>query len=112
MGRSMHTITIRFKKNYFSDENGKFLGYTIIVAEDYTKHTEYDAFLPGWHDVQKFSTWPPYLPMEPYFPFNNSSVEDFAVGTEDCENCEHRYEKCNGKLKPGTVYRFKVRAYT
>ena len=24
------------------------------------KHTEGDAFLPGWRDVQKFSAWPPY----------------------------------------------------
>jgi len=109
ISRSMHTITIRFRKNYFSDENGKVLGYTIIVAEDYTKHTEDDNYLPGWRDVQKFSTWPPYQVMEPKFPFNNSSVEDFTVGTEDCE---HRHGKCNGKLKPGTIYRFKVRAYT
>ena len=58
--RSMHTVTVRFRKNYFSDVNGKVLGYSIIVAEDNTKHTEGDAFLPGWRDVQKFSVWPPY----------------------------------------------------
>lgn len=61
IARSMHTITIRFRKNYFSDQNGKVLGYTILVAEDHmNKHTEGDAFLPGWRDVQKFSAWPPY----------------------------------------------------
>ena len=66
--------------------------------------------------------------IDPYFPFNNSSVEDFTVsrhsfhilsssmlssnslhltqvGTEDCED---RHGKCNGKLKPGTIYWFKV----
>lgn len=58
--RSMHTVTVRFRKNYFSDKNGKVLGYSIIVAEDNTKHTEGDQFLPGWRDVQKFSVWPPY----------------------------------------------------
>jgi len=106
----MHTITIRFRKNYFSDKNGKVLGYTILVAEDHmNKHTEGDAFLPGWRDVQKFSAWPPYQVIDPYFPFNNSSVEDFTVGTEDCED---RHGKCNGKLKPGTIYWFKIRAYT
>lgn len=109
ISRSMHTITIRFRKNYFSDENGKVLGYTIIVAEDYTKNTEGDRFLPGWTDVQKFSTWPPYQAREPYFPFNNSSVEDYTVGAEECEKS---HGKCNGKLKPGTIHRFKVRAYT
>jgi len=109
ISRSMHTITVRFRKNYFSDQNGRVLGYTILVAEDYTKPTEGDAFLPGWRDVQKFSTWPPYQVLEPYFPFNNSSVEDYTVGAEECE---HSHGKCNGKLKPGTIYRFKVRAYT
>jgi len=107
--RSMHTVTVRFRKNYFSDINGPVLGYSVIVAEDNTKHTEGDSFLPGWRDVQKFSVWPPYQVIEPYYPFNNSSVEDFTVGTEDCTRVRG---KCNGKLKPGTIYRFKVRAYT
>ena len=49
----MHTITIRFRRNYFSDENGAVLGYSIIVGEDYTKNTEGDKFLPGWLEVQK-----------------------------------------------------------
>ena len=108
VSRTMHTVTIRFRKNYFSDENGAVLGYSIIVAEDYTKATEGDAFLPGWVDVQKYSTWPPFQVMEPYDPFNNSSVkvEDFTIGTEDCLN---NHGKCNGKLKPGTIFRFKVR---
>jgi cadherin 5 type 2 (VE-cadherin) len=107
IARSMHTITIRFRKNYFSDRNGKVLGYTLLVAEDHmNKHTEDDAFLPGWRDVQKFSAWPPYQVIDPYFPFNNSSVEDFTIGTEDCET---RHGKCNGQLKPGTIYWFKVR---
>ena len=128
--RSMHTVTVRFRKNYFSDVNGKVLGYSIIVAEDNTKHTEGDAFLPGWRDVQKFSVWPPYQVkdsisasqyhlyqiklslsilshqvVDPFYPFNNSSVEDFTVGTEDCTN---QHGRCNGRLKPGTIYRFKV----
>ena len=108
VSRTMHTVTIRFRKNYFSDENGAVLGYSIIVAEDYTKTTEGDAFLPGWVDVQKYSTWPPFQVMEPYDPFNNNSikVEDFTIGTDDCLN---NHGKCNGKLKPGTIFRFKVR---
>jgi cadherin 5 type 2 (VE-cadherin) len=103
--RSMHTVTVRFRKNYFSDVNGKVLGYSVLVTEDLTKHTEGEPFLPSWRDVQKFSVWPPYQVIDPYFPFNNSSVEDFTVGTEDCSTTHGR---CNGKLKPGTIYRFKV----
>ena len=104
----MHTITIRFRQNYFSDENGKVLGYTVIVAEDYTKLTENDKFLPSWYKVQKYSTWPPYQVTDPKFPFNNSSVEDFTVGTEDCVN---KKSYCNGPLRPGTLYKFKVKRF-
>ena len=108
----MHTITIRFRQNYFSDENGKVLGYTIIVAEDYTKSTENEKFLPSWHNVQKYSSWPPYQVMDPNYPFNNSSVEDFTVGTEECLNKETlRSVYCNGPLRPGTLYRFKVKIF-
>jgi receptor-type tyrosine-protein phosphatase beta len=46
---------------------------------------------------------------DPYNPFTNSSIEDFTVGTENCDN---KVGYCNGPLKPGAFYRFKVRAYT
>ena len=46
---------------------------------------------------------------DPHNPFTNSSVEDFTVGTENCDN---KVGYCNGPLKPGAFYRFKVRAYT
>ena len=107
--RTMHTITIRFRRNYFSDENGAVLGYSIIVGEDYTKNTEGDKFLPGWWEVQKYSTWPPYQVMDPYDPFNNNSVEveDFIIGQDECK-VVYATPKCNGKLKPGTIYRIKV----
>ena len=107
IGRSMHTITIRYRQNYFSDEHGKVRGYTIIVAEDYTKETKNNKHLPTWHEAQKHSTWPPYQVMEPYNPFNNSSVDDFTIGTD--EVCLKKHGYCNGPLRPGTLYRFKVR---
>ena len=111
----MHTITIRFRKNYFSDENGAVLGYSIIVGEDFKKNTEGEPFLPNWREVQKYSTWPPYQvkPYDPYkgkpynpFEDNSDEIEDFTVGSEDCKT---GFDNCNGKLKPGTIYKFKVR---
>jgi len=77
----------------------------ILVAEDYRKETKGKQNLPKWQDVQKFRTWPPYQASDAYYPFNNSSVEDFTVGTESCEN---KVGYCNGPLKPGTRYYFKV----
>lgn len=47
--------------------------------------------------------------MEPYYPFKNGSVEDFTIGTENCDN---KIGYCNGPLKSGSTYRVKVRAFT
>lgn len=60
--------------------------------------------------LQAYSIWPPFQVIEPYYPFKNSSVEDFTIGVENCENRSSGY--CNGPLKSGTTYRVKVRAFT
>ncbi|KAG4079096.1 hypothetical protein HA402_001067 [Bradysia odoriphaga] len=107
--RSSSSIQIRFRKNYFSDSNGQVNMYTIIVAEDDTKNAS-GLEMPSWRDVQKYSVWPPYQAIEPYYPFRNNSVEDFTIGADECD--AHRSGYCNGPLKSGTVYRVKVRAFT
>lgn len=83
--------------------------YTIIVAEDDNKNAS-GLEMPSWHDVQSYSVWLPYQAVEPYYPFENRSVEDFTIGTENCDNRKSGY--CNGPLKSGTTYRVKVRAFT
>uniref|UniRef100_A0A0K8UW28 protein-tyrosine-phosphatase n=1 Tax=Bactrocera latifrons TaxID=174628 RepID=A0A0K8UW28_BACLA len=107
--RSSQTIQIRFRKNYFSDQNGPVRWYTIIVAEDDAKNAS-GLEMPSWHDVQSYSVWLPYQAIDPYYPFENRSVEDFTIGTENCDNRKLGY--CNGPLKSGTTYRVKVRAFT
>ncbi|KAK8744117.1 hypothetical protein OTU49_001005 [Cherax quadricarinatus] len=109
VSRTSTTIRIRYRKNYFSNENGQVIEYSIIVAEDDSKISR-GLEMPSWRDVQSYSIWPPYQVTEPYYPFNTTSVEDFDIGTE--ENCEVRFGYCNGRLKPGTTYRVKIRAYT
>ncbi|XP_051172997.1 tyrosine-protein phosphatase 10D-like isoform X1 [Leptopilina boulardi] len=106
--RSSTTIQIRFRKNYFSDQNGAVTSYTIIVAEDDSKNAS-GLEMPRWRDVQAYSIWPPYQIMEPYYPFKNGSVEDFTIGSENCDN---KPGYCNGPLKSGSTYRVKVRAFT
>lgn len=107
------TVKIRFRKNYFSNMYGPITAYTVIIAEDYSQGT--DALeLPTWYDVQKHSVWPPYQAVEPYFPFNGTTTEDFVVGSEDCDVSVKQSDKkfCNGPLKPGTLYKLKIRAFT
>ncbi|RZF35702.1 hypothetical protein LSTR_LSTR009570 [Laodelphax striatellus] len=107
--RTSTTIQIRFRKNYFSEQNGAITGYTIIIAEDDTKNAS-GLEMPSWRDVQAYSVWPPYQVMEPYLPFKNSSVEDFTIGEETCEGRAAGY--CNGPLKSGSTYKVKIRAFT
>ncbi|XP_047739809.1 tyrosine-protein phosphatase 10D-like, partial [Hyalella azteca] len=109
MGKSSRTITIRYRKNYFSEQNGKVMAYSVIVAEDASRDASGLEVLTWW-DVQAYSTWPPYQATYPYYPFNESTVEDFVIGSED--GCPETREYCNGPLKPGTTYRVKIRAYT
>ncbi|ROT62360.1 Tyrosine-protein phosphatase 10D [Penaeus vannamei] len=109
VSRTSTTIRIRYRKNYFSNQNGQVVGYTIVVAEDDTKNSE-GLELPAWQDVQSYSFWPPYQITEMYYPFNKTSVEDFDIGIE--EDCDTHVGYCNGPLKPGTTYRVKIRAYT
>lgn len=66
--------------------------------------------MPSWRDVQAYSIWPPYQVIEPYYPFHNSTIEDFTIGGESCDSRHTGY--CNGPLKSGSIYRVKVRAFT
>lgn len=109
VSHNMNSITIRFRRNYFSDVNGKVIAYSIIVAEDYRKSTQDKPNLPKWQDVQQFRVWPPYQVSDAFYPFNNSSVVDFKIGDK---NCDKETGYCNGPLKPGSRYRVKIRAYT
>ncbi|XP_046394393.1 tyrosine-protein phosphatase 10D isoform X1 [Ischnura elegans] len=106
--RTSTTIQIRFRKNYFSEQNGAVIAYAIIVAEDTSKNAS-GLEMPSWRDVQAYSVWPPYQVMDLYYPFKNSTLEDFTIGSESCNN---HVGYCNGPLKPGTTYRVKVRAFT
>uniref|UniRef100_A0A6A7G6Z0 protein-tyrosine-phosphatase n=2 Tax=Hirondellea gigas TaxID=1518452 RepID=A0A6A7G6Z0_9CRUS len=109
MGRGSRTITVRYRKNYFSEKNGGVIGYAVIVAEDDTKDTS-SLDLLTWWDVQGYSRWPPYQAINPYYPFNGTTVEDFVIGSD--KNCPNSREFCNGPLKPGSSYKIKIRAYT
>lgn len=112
VGHSSTTIKTRFRKNYFSNIYGPVIAYTIIVAEDTTKASNL-LELPSWFDVQSNLVWPPYQAIDPFYPFNSSTVEDFIIGSGDCfDSRSNEKYYCNGPLKPGTSYKIKIRAFT
>lgn len=63
--RSTTTIQIRFRKNYFSEQHGAVVSYTVIVAEDDSKNAS-GLEMPSWRDVQAYSIWPPYQVSMPH----------------------------------------------
>lgn len=107
------TIRTRFRKNFFSNIYGPVVAYTVIVAEDSSKPTN-QLELHSWFDVQSNIVWPPYQTIDPFYPFNNSIVEDFVIGSADCFDARppNEIHYCNGPLKPGTSYKVKIRAFT
>lgn len=109
VARTASTVSVRFRGDYFSSDNGNVTAYTLVVAEDPSLNASRPA-LPSWRDVQHYSVWPPYQVTEPYFPFDARTVEEFTIGSDRCERAGSVY--CNGPLKPGTSYRVKLRAFT
>ena len=109
VSHSMTTVEIMFKKDFFLNTHGEVISYAVIVAEDYTKPTIGNLTLPKWQAVQEFRPWPPYQASDLFFPFNNSTSHNFTIGTQKCQFTQGY---CNGPLKPGTIYRIKIRAYT
>ncbi|KAJ9582190.1 hypothetical protein L9F63_003477, partial [Diploptera punctata] len=110
--RSSTTIQIRFRKNYFSEQNGAVRMYTIIVAEDDSKNAS-GLEMPSWRDVQAYSLWPPYQRLGHYNGIKKSEgklLRYFTIGSQSCEG--HHLGYCNGALKSGSTYRVKVRAFT
>ena len=137
ISHSSNSIVVRFKKSYFSNIYGQVKYYALIVAESHGDQLASAANLqpldlPSWFDVQSKSVWPPYQATELFNPFEQLTTIDFVVGSENCENyysanravlsnpslyasdtagnLPSRY--CNGYLKSGTSYKFKVRAFT
>lgn len=91
------------------------IGYSIIASEEESKDAtllELPGVLPRWKDVQSYNTWPAYQTVEMYNPFLNSTTEVFTVGHDACESRIQLSTYCNGPLKPGTTYKFKIRAFT
>jgi receptor-type tyrosine-protein phosphatase beta len=59
-GKTSTSIRIKFRDNYFSNQNGEVKMYTIIVSED--KDATNDPDRPkSWADVQSLSRWPAYM---------------------------------------------------
>ncbi|KAH7716570.1 Protein-tyrosine phosphatase [Aphelenchoides avenae] len=117
-------LTIRYNTAMFNTKHGLLRKIAIIVAQvaengkindivAYTNNSSNDTLT--WSQVQRFEVWPPYVavetPMEPIKRYSPRAINE-VLGLD--MNCADRpkTQVCNGPLKPGTTYRFKLRLYT
>lgn len=111
--KTSRTVRVKFHKNFFPEEFGPIISYTLIIAENSTNVMSLDNIAGlntfAWRDVQSLTPWPPYQVLEPREFFMNRSVEYFTIGSEECLPSVNF---CNGPLKSGTSYRVKLRAFT
>lgn len=141
ISHNSNSIVIRIKKSFFSNIYGRVKYYALIVSESASDYqfgaqqpsSNLQLDLPNWAEVQSKSVWPPYQATDLFNPFDHSTAIDFIVGNENCdeyysfnkailsnpnlyssqlENSNLPSRFCNGPLKPGTSYKFKLRAFT
>uniref|UniRef100_A0A0N5AJA9 Protein-tyrosine-phosphatase n=1 Tax=Syphacia muris TaxID=451379 RepID=A0A0N5AJA9_9BILA len=118
-----YDVTVRYSTAMFSTKHGLLLKSALIVTEvtNDGKSNEFWSWehrnsTPSWRDVQHFDIWPPYVaietPIEPirkFFP--PRSISEVIGVNSSCEDTDAD-RICNGPLKPGSNYKFKLRLYT
>uniref|UniRef100_F1KQ32 Tyrosine-protein phosphatase 10D n=1 Tax=Ascaris suum TaxID=6253 RepID=F1KQ32_ASCSU len=116
-------VTVRYSTAMFNTKHGLLRKYSLIVGEvtDNGRMNENWIFehhnkTATWGQVQRFDLWPPYVavesPVEPVRKFFPSRVISEVIGVDStCEDIDAEVV-CNGPLKAGAAYRFKLRMYT
>ncbi|KHN72371.1 Tyrosine-protein phosphatase 10D [Toxocara canis] len=116
-------VTVRYSTAMFSTKHGLLSKYAVIVSEvtgdermNENRIFEHYNKTATWGQVQRFDVWPPYVaiesPIEPVRKFFPSRVISDVIGVDStCEDIDVE-AVCNGPLKAGTAYRFKLRIYT
>ncbi|KAK0395485.1 hypothetical protein QR680_001299 [Steinernema hermaphroditum] len=115
-------LSIRYNTVMFSTKHGLLTKCAVIVAQvtpdgKLNENWIYDHENRSatWGEVQKFDVWPPYVAIETQL----DRVKKFAaravtetIGIDKTCGEGNVNAVCNGPLKPGTAYRFKLRLFT
>uniref|UniRef100_A0AC34RT11 Fibronectin type-III domain-containing protein n=1 Tax=Panagrolaimus sp. JU765 TaxID=591449 RepID=A0AC34RT11_9BILA len=115
-------LTIRYNTIMFSTKHGLLTKAAIIVAQvssDGRTNENWFYDSPNktltWKQVQRFDIWPPYItletPIEPLKRFAAKPISEI-IGIDSTCSDQDSQVVCNGPLKPGSGYRFKLRLYT
>jgi receptor-type tyrosine-protein phosphatase beta len=128
--KTPQTITIWIEKNFFSDKNGEITHYQVIVSEiekemDYANDT---APAVSYSQAKKTNgIWPVFYTQDKQVWFSKFETQlkeynmrmdenttksiafSYVIGLD--QTCTNEQVFCNGPLKPGTLYRIKIRGF-
>uniref|UniRef100_A0A7E4VXE1 protein-tyrosine-phosphatase n=1 Tax=Panagrellus redivivus TaxID=6233 RepID=A0A7E4VXE1_PANRE len=115
-------LTVRYNTVMFSTKHGLLTKVAVIAAQvspdgKTNEHWLFES--PNktltWGQVQRFDIWPPYVAVEtavePLKRFSPRAISE-VIGLDSTCGDQPNSAVCNGPLKPGSGYRFKLRLYT
>ncbi|CAJ0581335.1 unnamed protein product, partial [Mesorhabditis spiculigera] len=119
---SPQTMTIRYTTQMFDSKNGRVTKSAVIVAEVTEDGRVTETWLYAdnktytWAEVQRFDVWPAYTATVNEVPVMKRAapVRTITEVLGSNPNCRDLPADavCNGPLKPGTAYKFKLRVFT
>ncbi|EYB90795.1 hypothetical protein Y032_0214g2337 [Ancylostoma ceylanicum] len=115
-----HSLTVKYSSAMFDAKHGKITKSALLVAEVTEDGRVSETWMNSenvtytWMQVQRFDVWPLYTAVVDESPPDqlNSITLTQAVGVD--QTCEDLPADtvCNGPLKAGTNYKFKLRLFT
>ncbi|WKX93444.1 hypothetical protein Q1695_011037 [Nippostrongylus brasiliensis] len=113
-----HSLTVRYSTAMFNDKHGKIIKSALLVAEVTEDGQVSETWLNAenvtytWMQVQRFDVWPLYTAAVDELDSRETPPLTQAVGVD--QSCEDLPldTVCNGPLKSGTNYKFKLRLFT
>ncbi|CAJ0958775.1 unnamed protein product, partial [Mesorhabditis belari] len=119
---SPQTMTIRYTTQMFDSKNGRVTKSAMIVAEVTADGRVSETWLYAenktytWVEVQRFDVWPAYTATANEVPITKRAAQTRTISEVigSNPNCRDLPADvvCNGPLKPGTAYKFKLRIFT
>ncbi|XGW08121.1 hypothetical protein V3C99_010883 [Haemonchus contortus] len=113
-----HSLTVKYSPTMFNNKHGRIIRSTLLVAEvtefgqisETWMNAENETYT--WMQVQRFDVWPLYAATVDEISARGSPSLSQAVGID--QTCEDLPSDviCNGPLKAGTNYKFKLRLFT
>ncbi|CAI5440703.1 unnamed protein product [Caenorhabditis angaria] len=118
--KSDHLI-VKFPTSIFDNRNGEIKQYAIIVSEisnddSVNRWLQVDNGTYTWLQVQRFDIWPSYVAklrtIDKIKQSDDVSIFEEIGDDETCSDIIATDRICNGPLKSGSKYRFRIRLFT